>query len=153
MYGNMERLQQHTVSTRCSSVWRGIEIGFHLLRLGLDIITDRIVWNPTSHRMFTSKSTYSLLLNILNTPSDHSWGKIWKLRGPPRGPLLLWLIAHDRLKTRNLLWQRKLLDSPLCDICSIEEETTMHAIRDCRRVTHVWQKLVPQEYWNHFWAS
>lgn len=152
-YGDMGTLQSGALRRGCSSVWRGMELGFHLLRQGLDDTSDHLTWTPSSRGFFTVKSAYGLLSAEACPVSTPLWSKLWRLRGPSRGPLLLWLIALNRLKTKTLLWHRHCIDSPLCDICFRDDESTMHAVQDCAPVAALWQQLVPRDYWNQFWAS
>lgn len=52
------------------------------------------------------KLAYVLLQIDIEDRDTFNWSQLWRLAGLPKGPLLLWMLAHDQLKTRSLLWQR-----------------------------------------------
>lgn len=65
--------------------------------------------------------------------------KIWKTKGSLHLNLCLWFMRHDRLQTTNLLFQRSLAPSPICSICGLAVETSIHAVRDCSQCSKVWK--------------
>lgn len=79
------------------------------------------------------------------------WHNIWRLEGSPRDSLLLWLIAHDSMKTATLLWQRRAITDPGCNLCGELVEDTLHAVRDCRYTSQVWQLLRNHVSGDYFW--
>lgn len=89
------------------------------------------------------KSAYDLVVPSTTAASQFNWNQLWQLTGPARGSLLLWMTAHDRLKTKALLWRRQILDSLRCDLCGIADESTLHAVRDCNLSRKIWAHLVP----------
>lgn len=60
---------------------------------------------------------------------------------------------HSRLKTKELLWQRHALHSPVCDICNMGVESTPHAVRDCRMPAAIWHQLLPEGQGSRFWEE
>lgn len=108
-------------------------------------------WKLTENEIFSKKTAY-ILANQHNTQREmFNWKALWHFKGPTRGSLLLWLVAHNRLKARHMLWTRQILDSPACEICG-ENETTLHAIRGYRLPTNVWQLLLPQAQCTWLWT-
>lgn len=79
------------------------------------------------------------------------WTSVWRHKGPLRGPLLLWLVAQNRLKTKTMLWQRQCVDSPICEVCGNDSESSIHVMRDYIRATRIWQYIVLVNLWENFW--
>lgn len=75
-----------------------------------------------------------MLVNFEEDNQQETWKRIWKFRGHIKTFLLLWIIKQSGLITRKLLFKRNIVESPLCPICYKEEETILHALRDCRKV-------------------
>lgn len=150
-YGGFQHLRNGRLLTPCSLVWRGLEKGFMLLREGLAGAPPHLSWKMSSQGLFTMRSAYSLLHRPGDPPQPAPWNSIWKLLGPPRRSLLLWLSAHDRLKTSALLWQLRCLPSPICGVCHSDEESTLHALRDCSRATAIWWLLLSHHRCDPFW--
>lgn len=44
---------------------------------------------------------------------------------------MLCQLAHERLKTNSLLWERKIIEEPSCGICWEPHESNLHAVQDC----------------------
>lgn len=55
----------------------------------------------------------------------------------------MWMLAHDRLKMKGLIWERQISDSLGCDRCGEGNESSLHAIRDYLASKEVWQILCP----------
>lgn len=139
-------------------IWRNINHGFQVLAKGPSWEPDGATrmqprWVPSSRGIFTTKSTYHLLLEEGPATASFDWKQLWKFAGPSRGSFILWLVAHDGLKTGGLLWTRQCLESPRCEICKFPVESTLHAIRNCILPLKIWELLVPLEYWPDFWSS
>lgn len=116
-----------------SSTWKGITYGLSLSGKGIQWEPSTATgvvprWMPSSKGVFTTKSAYKLLLDPTSIDQNFNWKCLWQFTGPTRQSLLLWTLAHDRLKTSQLLWRRQIIDSPRCDICGATEETTLHAV-------------------------
>lgn len=58
-----------------------------------------------------------------------------------------------RLKTKELLWRRRVLDSPICDLCGMGVESTLHAVRDCIFPKVIWTRLLSAARNLTFWGS
>jgi len=136
--------------------WKWSELQGLLPREVIDIIaevdtprlgsgTDKPVWTRGPHGCFSTKSAYDFLQTPEHQEPDGVWKLIWRWSGPNRYRTFLWLIARDRLFTNGERWRRHLTISPLCPMCGDELETTIHAIRDCRRIKPLWLALLPQE--------
>lgn len=136
--------------------WRAIQHGYRLLEKGLE-------WNPrdtsqpprwlfSDNGKFSSASAYVNLVADNVTPDQFNWKALWGFKGPPRYSLTMWLLAHDRLKTGSLLWQRQTLEYPDCERCGDPFETPLHAIRDCSKSKELWNRLVPRTPLSSLWT-
>lgn len=65
-------------------------------------------------------------------PSAIPWLKVWQFRGPVRASLTLWTCLHQALPTTALLWQRGIIESPICRSCRHPVQSTLHLLRDCQ---------------------
>ena len=82
---------------------------------------DTMMWMAVPSGVYTTKSTYSLLMNPSTTSSDGKIFKtIWKLKIPPRAVVFFWRLIKNRLPTRDNLLRRNVgiqeVDCPLCTL-------------------------------------
>lgn len=110
----------------------------------------QLTWLLASSSHFTTQSAYELIDQDQTDQGAFKWKHLWKLKGPPYGTLL-WLIAQGRLKTKELLCRRQILESPTHDICECEPESNLHAVKDSELPRAVWQRLLPPLGWVEFW--
>lgn len=106
-YGRREG-HQFLGSSHTSTVWTGLQWGYKLLTQGLaeppPASSHRLWWQPSLSGKFSAASTHDLIQNApVDTLEATRWNAIWRLKGPSRGAMLLWLIGHDRSKTKNFL--------------------------------------------------
>lgn len=130
--------------------------GYELLRQGLHVSrasngSPTYRWELSRTGKFTIASAYSLLHSLAGCSSIPLWRHIWQFCGPRRGSFLLWMAAHDRLKTGFFFWHRRILSSPACSLCSGPMEDTLHAVRDCSVAAQVWWLLGGQSLGPAFW--
>ena len=65
---------------------------------------------------------------------------VWKLHIPPRIHVFLWLLANDKLLTRDNLSKRKKIDDLTCIFCS-EPESIHHLFCDCVVARAIWSDI------------
>lgn len=65
---------------------------------------------------------------------------------------MLCQLAHERLKTNSLLWERKIIEEPSCGICGEPHESNLHAVRDCYIPKQVWERLLLKDQVKEFWV-
>lgn len=99
-----------------------------------------IFWKFECDGNFSMQSTYKCQLQS-QTPSSFSWCKIWELPCPNMINLFIWRIAQDSLPTATFLHSRKLIPQALRFRCSQEDESILHAIRDCSYADNIWVSL------------
>ncbi|KAH9770764.1 putative ribonuclease H protein [Citrus sinensis] len=104
---------------------------------------DRVYWGASNTGIFIVQSAYQVLTNFYPADDCQDWRQLWKWKGLQSVSIFLWLLCHDRLKTRYELARRHLDIEPLCGRCHADVESSLHAIRDCAYSRGVWRKLVP----------
>lgn len=140
-----------------SQTWKGMIWGFELLHQGLDVeLTEgedtHLRCRDSETGKFTNKTAYDLLEEGDDHQDDMDWRRLWRLKGPSRGSLLLWLV-QQKLKTKELLWRRQIVNSPACELCNTDVESTMHAVRDCTIPKMIWQRLLLDDRKIEFWGQ
>lgn len=78
-------------------------------------------------------------------------GRIWKLKVQQRVRTFTWLLAHGKLLANFNRWKRMLTESLDCEICHEQEETNLHAIRDCNEARKVWSQFIPPNLQQQFY--
>jgi len=102
-------------------------------------VKDLITWRGDSKGIFIVKSTYSLLTNQDTGPSSDVFSLLWKTKAVPKVMITAWRILLDKIPTRRNLESRGIIvNSSLCVLCNMAEETTQHLFLDCIFVHHVW---------------
>ena len=103
---------------------------------------DRLVWAASSNGQYSVKSGYRWLqtrsLDVRDTRlpgvrliPQALWRIIWHLKVPPKLRHFLWLSLHHGLPARAVLHKRRLSSSPICPICSINDESIEHIFLGC----------------------
>ncbi|KAK7855642.1 putative ribonuclease h protein [Quercus suber] len=102
---------------------------------------DLLSWNYSTNGTFNPKSAYTISSNSVASHATCSWKWFWKVPTLPRVITFLWLACHGRLPTKGNLHSRHILHDDLCPFCLTSQETTLHILRDCPRVTPIWSTL------------
>jgi hypothetical protein len=65
---------------------------------------DKLIWNEERDGLYSVRSDYRKLMEekkLRRGPREEKqWGKIWKIKTPPKAKHLLWRICKDCLPTR-----------------------------------------------------
>ena len=64
--------------------------------------------------------------------------------GPEKVKTFLWLAMHDRLLTNKERMYRRLSSHDCRGKCQ-SRENTLHVLKDCPAVVHIWTSLVNQQ--------
>jgi hypothetical protein len=72
------------------------------------------------------------LLQSRNAPPHPAAKFIWNSHAPPRVQFFVWLLMHDRIQCRTILFRKTIIDSPVCEICNLGDETSTHVVFGCR---------------------
>ncbi|KAL0009466.1 hypothetical protein SO802_010968 [Lithocarpus litseifolius] len=115
--------------------------------LGLIDAEDKLCWCSSVDGQYSVKAGYNLLIREELTPSDSMsvrsppmspWKGLWKLKTPNRVKTLLWRANVDALPTRVNLVKRKVLTDPTCQACGAAQESSLHALWLCPKLSVVW---------------
>ncbi|KAL0009992.1 hypothetical protein SO802_005100 [Lithocarpus litseifolius] len=115
--------------------------------LSLNETEDKLCWCSSVDGQYSVKAGYNLLVcEELNSNAGianrslpkSSWKGLWKLKTPSRIKTLLWRANADALPTRANLVKRKVLSDPTCQACGAAQESTLHALWSCPKLSEVW---------------
>ncbi|MCH81431.1 RNA-directed DNA polymerase (Reverse transcriptase), partial [Trifolium medium] len=107
-------------------------------------VTDCYTWKDNLNGIYTARDGYYWLNRhafSVNPAAGVSWSWLWHLPAPEKIKFLLWTMIHHALPTRVMLAHRGILQTNLCPRCSINEETTLHCLRDCDFVKSIWKAI------------
>ena len=98
------------------------------------------MWLAKPSGEYTTKSTYSLLMNPSTTSSDGKIFKtIWKLKIPPRAVVFCWRFIKNRLPTRDNLLRRNVgIQEVNCPLCGCVQEEVGHLFFNCKIIKGLW---------------
>ncbi len=111
---------------------------------------DKLFWFSTRDGKYTMRSGYKLLLKEARASRpecskqwdpDPLWKKIWGARVPAKIKSFLWRACHDSLPTKSGLFHRKVVPSPLCELCREHQEDGLHALWACQSISQVWNSI------------
>ncbi|KAK1353841.1 hypothetical protein POM88_052206 [Heracleum sosnowskyi] len=66
------------------------------------------------------------------------WKLIWHIPAPPKIKMFLWRLSNNAIATSLNLFNRKCAQSPVCQICFQERESTEHMLFRCSWTIPVW---------------
>jgi hypothetical protein len=99
---------------------------------------DSIIWQFNSSGRYSVQSLYAVVsdrrVRQVFTPV------VWKLHVPSRLHIFLWLIANNKILTRDNLTKRRVVDDATCLFCG-ENETVSHLFFECCVAKVVWQHI------------
>ena len=95
---------------------------------------DEMIWCFASNGKYNSQSLYRII-NFRGIIPVHV-SAVWSLKIPPRVHFFLWLLAKNKLLTRNLSVRKKLEDVS-CLFCT-EDESVHHLFFDCVVSKQIW---------------
>jgi hypothetical protein len=110
---------------------------------------DRLVWSHTKNGEFTVRSAYHLAKDKFevdrgscsNRDNNRTlWKAIWNIDVPRAAKIFLWKACSGILPTKENLYSKKITSDPLCPICNLEVETTVHALWSCPSAQDVWSE-------------
>jgi hypothetical protein len=96
---------------------------------------DAIIWQFESSGRYSVQSFYAVVNNMgvkqIFTPV------VWKIVVPRRIHIFLWLLANNKVLTRDNLVKRRKVDDLTCLFCS-DHETAHHVFFDCCVARALW---------------
>jgi hypothetical protein len=108
---------------------------------------DALIWRGSKTGRFSVRSAYFLHKDLnkrgvaeSSQTREHStlWKKVWALPIPNTEKNFMWRALNDILPTKDNLRRKKILQEPLCPICGLEPETTLHILWECQSSRDVW---------------
>ena len=109
---------------------------------------DEMFWPFTQHGNYNCKSRYQFLKELHDGPPSSDvqpntsfWKKVWMLKVPNKIKNFVWRACKDSIPTKVNLRRRSIPIPTLCDRCSVEEETSLHALWSCKELDQVWSGL------------
>jgi hypothetical protein len=106
---------------------------------------DKLIWNAESDGEYSIRSGYRTLMKekVLRTQltGGESWGKLWKIKAPPKAKHLLWRICKECLPSRVRLSNRGVQCLIVCPICTTEMEEELHIFFQCEGSREAWSVM------------
>jgi hypothetical protein len=108
---------------------------------------DRLVWRCTKNGEFSVRSVYHLAKDKFEVDMGSCsnrdgtrmlWRAIWLIEVPRAAKIFLWKACSGILPTKEKLHKRNITSNPLCPICNLADETTVHALWSCPSAQDVW---------------
>lgn len=113
---------------------------------------DLMFWVGSRRGEFSVKSAYETINENQHAVEALVWNLAWKWKGPQCIKTFIWLVIHDRLKTKAEVIRRHILMDNSYERCGIEVETTLHVLRDCLVAKRVWNQFIPSTRRHQFYS-
>ena len=107
-----------------------------------------MIWLHNPRGVFTVKSAYHVARRTISEAAQvgtsrgcttkQVWDAIWKLRIPNKFKVFAWRACHDILPTAVNLTRRRVVQEEKCSVCTLEPESTIHALWDCAAAQDIW---------------
>lgn len=91
---------------------------------------DRVEWSLGGRWLFTVKTSYKLVRGHSAGQVWEGWSSIRRLKMQKRIHVFAWIMAHKKLLTNLERWKQRLTSCSMCTRYSLEEESTLHVLRD-----------------------
>jgi hypothetical protein len=109
----------------------------NLAMIALNSEHDKPRWKLTKSRIFSAKSLYNKHSAV---GVDRSFKQLWKARIPLKIEILLWLIWHNAIATKDNMKKRKWVGSFTCQFCPNDESIT-HLFFTCPVAAYMWSTI------------
>lgn len=113
---------------------------------------DKLCWANDKNEEFLVKKCSELLISDEGVDINFSCDKFWKLNVPPTVRSFLWMLAIDRIPSKEFLVKIgvNLHDiSVSCPWCESELEKTSHLFFKCKYIEGFWIKIF--DWWEVVW--
>lgn len=109
---------------------------------------DCLIWPLTKDGEYSVNSGYKQA-HAMARASQHppsssahiqskTWHLLWQARVPTKVKMFCWKLCHNAVAVKGNLAHRHLSQDPLCPVCQVEEETTIHTFLECSWARAVW---------------
>lgn len=92
-----------------------------------------------SHDILTTKKIYESRFST--GTSSPNWKFIWECRAPLKINIFAWLLVRNRLSTKKNLMKKKIVQTAICEICNLADETADHLSFTCPFAISFWQTI------------
>ncbi|KAK5795380.1 hypothetical protein PVK06_036644 [Gossypium arboreum] len=117
-------------------------------------VEDRIVWIHDKGAVFSVKKLSQLLAYDGIEAVEFSFDRIWSLKVPPKVRNFLWMLAINRIPTKDFLISRRIqIDSSNrgCPWCDRVLENTNHLFFECSFIKSFWSFIF--SWWDLVWKD
>ncbi|MBA0678150.1 hypothetical protein Goari_019511, partial [Gossypium aridum] len=95
------------------------------------------------------KSTYRIIKKSSWNPREEAWNVPWKVHGPQRVQIFLWLVLKQWLLTQEKRLRRGFGSDARCLICGHDVEDVIHVVKDCVVAKEDWLLSKLQNHHNY----
>ncbi|KAK3198465.1 hypothetical protein Dsin_021880 [Dipteronia sinensis] len=126
--------------------------GILRIPVGFRHAKDSLIWDFENNGCFSVRSGYWVGRDLAcsrdmasNSGELSNWWKVlWRMKLPMKIKLFIWKACNDWIPSMANLTRRKIRVDDICPICKKENETTIHALWECKNLKFVRQKWVPR---------
>ncbi|XP_040379850.1 uncharacterized protein LOC121054416 [Oryza brachyantha] len=112
--------------------------------------TDYWAWALERHGHYSVRSAYKIQYvkkqqekepNVASSSANDVWGRIWKVKVPPKVQVFWWRVMHEFLPSRQILRRRHLERLANCERCGADEESVLHVVVECTLAKRFWKSI------------
>ena len=92
---------------------------------------DSLMWKLSHDGEFSMALAYFLAIAELPKPPPFMDCWIWRVDTLPKIKHFFWLCNHGSVPVRQVIKARGINCNGICPLCSVQEETILHFLRDC----------------------
>jgi hypothetical protein len=92
-------------------------------------VEDSHIWRFSASGKYSTKSSYEAM--FIGAIQFQPCQRIWKIWVPGKCKFFMWLVAHNKFWTTDLLAKKGLAHTDKCPRCDQEEETINHLFFSC----------------------
>ena len=107
-------------------------------------VSDARFWPLSSLRLFSVKSFFLTLSQFSGSPQVFPSKFVWKSQVPFKVKSFVWLVAHKKVNTNDMLQLKrpyKALSPDICILCMKHGESADHLFLCCSLTIGLWHKL------------
>ncbi|WJZ91178.1 hypothetical protein VitviT2T_010276 [Vitis vinifera] len=107
-------------------------------------VPDARLWPLSSSGLFSLKSFFLALSQSSGSPQDFPSKIVWNSQVPFKAKSFVWLVAHKKVNTNDMLQVRrpyKALSPDICILCMKHGESTDHLFLHCSLTIGLWHRL------------
>ena len=99
---------------------------------------DALEWRCEVNGCFTVSSAYDYLVRVTRGPQINVFNHLWKTKTFPNVIFTAWRVLLNKIPTRMCLRRRGIpLDTYVCALCELKEESCQHLFLECKVASRV----------------